>query len=165
MNSDAWNRKQKKIIPQEDTDFENAKNVFNSILNGFEVTYTQTGLFDPTDMRFSYEANATTTRKFNVEIKTRNDNGTRTELPLKVVKYCDMLEDTLPDEKLLYIQLVNDYEYYIFDLSSIDWNAVSVRNWWIYDYQYADEDNRKKVKTPTYFFPTELACAHGIIPK
>ena len=165
MNSDAWNRKQKKIIPQEDTDFENAKNVFNSILNGFEVTYTQTGLFDPTDMRFSYEANATTTRKFNVEIKTRNDNGTRTELPLKVVKYCDMLEDTLPDEKLLYIQLVNDYEYYIFDLSSMDWNAVPVRNWWIYDYQYADEDNRKKVKTPTYFFPTELACAHGIIPK
>ena len=165
MDSDAWNRKQKKIIPQEDIDFENAKNVFNSILDGFEVTYTQTGLFDPTDMRFSYEANATTTRKFNVEIKTRNDNGTRTELPLKVVKYCDMLEDTQPDEKLLYIQLVNDYEYYIFDLSSMDWNAVPVRNWWIYDYQYADGDNRKKVKTPTYFFPVELACSHGIIPK
>lgn len=165
MNSEAWNKKQKKIIPQEDTDFENAKNVFNSILNGFDVTYTQTGLFDPTDMRFSYEANATTTRKFNVEIKTRNDNGTRIELPLKVVKYCDMLEDTLPDEKLLYIQLVNDYEYYIFDLSSMDWNKVPVRNWWIYDYQYADEDNRKKVKTPTYFFPIGLACAHGIIPK
>lgn len=165
MNSEAWNKKQQKIIPQENGDFETAKAVFNSILNGFDVTYTQTGLFDPTDMRFSYEANATTTRKFNVEIKTRNDNGTRTELPLKVVKYCDMLEDTQPDEKLLYIQLVNDYEYYIFDLSSMDWNKVPVRNWWIYDYQYADEDNRKKVKTPTYFFPIGLACAHGIIPK
>lgn len=165
MNSEAWNKKQKKIIPQEDIDFENAKNVFNSILHDYDVTYTQTGLFDATDMRFVYEVDDTTSRKFNVEIKTRNDNGKRTEIPLKVVKYCDMKEDTKDDEKLLYISLVNDYEYYIFDLSRMDWNQVDVRNWWIYDYQYADEDNRKKVKTPTYFFPIGLACSHGIIPK
>ncbi len=165
MDSDAWNKKQQKIIPQEDKDFENAKKIFNQILHKYTVSYTQTGLFDATDMRFSYDENSTSTRKFNVEIKTRNDNGYRTEIPLKVVKYCDMKEDTKDDEKLLYISLVNDYEYYVFDLSRMDWNQVDVRNWWIYDYQYADEDNRKKVKTPTYFFPTELACGHGKIPK
>ncbi len=158
--------RQQRIVPQEDKDFDKTQSVFQQILNGYDVNFTQTGLFDPTDMRFEYTATNGAIRKFNVEIKARNqDMGKYDDLPLKVSKYCDMRGDTQPDEKLLYVVLLNDTDYFIYDLEKIDWNMVQCRNWVINDYEYNPDGHRKKIKVPTFFFPISMACTHGIIPQ
>ena len=157
--------RQQRIIPQEDTDYMKTQRIINSIIP-YDITFTQTGLFDASDMRFEYTSKKGDTKKYNVEIKTRNLDKTKyDDLPLKCSKYCDLVDDTKPDEKLLYIVLVNDDQYFIYDLDRIDWNLVTCRNWWIFDKEYNPNGHRKKVKTPTFFFPLSLACTNGIIPQ
>ncbi len=163
---EAHTIKQERINKQEDIDYINTQRIFQTILNGYDATFTQTGLFDASDMRFNYTTTKGDTRKFNVEIKTRNQDMDKYDtLQLKCSKYCDLVDDTLPDEKLLYVVLVNDTDYFIYDLDNIDWKAVQCRNWVINDYEYSPDGHRKKIKVPTFFFPTSLACTHGIIPK
>lgn len=163
---EVYEYRQQKIEPQEDSDYIKTQRIITSILDRYTVTFTQTGLFDPSDMRFQYTTHSGKTRKFNVEIKTRNLDTTKyDDLPLKCSKYCDLIDDTKDDEKLLYVALVNDSEYYIYDLDRIDWNNVQCRNWWIYDKEFNPDGHKKKVKTPTFFFPMSQACCNGLIPK
>lgn len=157
--------RQQRIIPQEDTDYQKTQRIINTIIP-YDITFTQTDLFDPSDMRFEYTTAKGDTKKYNVEIKTRNLDMTKyDDLPLKCSKYCDLVDDTKDDEKLLYVVLVNDDQYFIYDLDHIDWNQVTCRNWWIYDKEYNPDGHRKKVKTPTFFFPLSLACTNGMIPQ
>ena len=162
---EIYEYRQQRIMPQEDTDYNKTQRIFTSILDGYDCTFTQTGLFDPSDMRFNYTTTNGATRKFNVEIKTKNQDMTKfDDLPLKVSKYCDFKDDTQPDEKMLFVVLVNDDQYFIYDLDNLNWNTVTCRNWWINDYEYNPDGEKKKVKTPTFFVPIDQACTHGIIP-
>ena len=163
---EAHEIKQKRINKQEDIDFDNTKKVFTEILNGDDVTFTQTALLAATDMRFEATSSSGHTRKFNVEIKTSNQDMDKYDNHLlKVSKFCDMREDTKPDEKLLYVVLSHDTEYFIYDLDKIDWNQVWCNNLYVNDYEFNPSEHQKKVKTPYFHLPYTQACTSGIIPK
>ena len=100
---------------------------------------------------------------FNCEIKTRNCNIEDCEgLPLTVNKYCNLKDDTKQWERLIYISLVNDDEYFIYDLDKVNWNKVICRHWYINDIEYTKENQIKK-KIPTFFFPISESCYNGFI--
>ena len=159
--------KNKKVNQQEDTDYQQAKQVFQSILKKYNPKFTQTAQLDPSDMRFNYTNKQGHKRYFNVEIKERNQDMNKYHtLPLKASKYCDLMDDTLTSEKPLYIVLLNDSEYYIFDLTALDWNEIKLKNWKINAVEFDPRnDKREKVKQPTFFIPIEQACCHGLIPE
>ena len=163
----ATDIKNKKVISQEDKDYIRAKAVFNQILKGYNPKFSQTAQLDPSDMRVTYINRQGENRYLNVEIKERNQDMAKYDtLPLKASKYCDLIDDTMTIEKPLYIVLLNDTEYYIFDLTVINWNEVKLKNWKINAVEYDPRnDQRDKVKQPTFFIPVNQACCHGLIPK
>jgi len=158
-------QRNKEIDGQENTDFSKAKKVFQSILKGYTSNYHQTARLDPSDMRFNYTTKQGENRYFNVEIKERNQDMNKYHtLPLKVSKYCDLMDDTKPIEKPLYIVLLNDSEYYIFDLTRLDFSDIQLKNWNINKVEFDKEHNKQKEKQPTLFIPIGQACCHGLIP-
>lgn len=163
----ATDIKNKKVNQQEDTDYQQAKKVFKSILSGYDPKFTQTAQLDPSDMRFNYTNKQGKNRYYNVEIKARNQDMEKYDtLPLKCSKYCDLIDDTMSIEKPLYIVLLNDSEYFIFDLTQLNWNNIKIKNWKINAVEYDPRnDKREKVKQPTFFIPIEQACCHGLIPE
>ena len=166
-----------RMIPQEDEDYITAVKVFNHIIpEKYGAIFSQMPIGSPSDMRFNLKTN----RKFNVEIKQRFfDKSRYSTIPLKKGKLNGLKNDTKSDEKLLYIALVNNSEYYIFDLdnidfstanevdydSSVDYTSLTLADWTIKKVQYAVEDNTEYVTVPTYFIPLSMACASGIIPE
>ena len=163
----ATDIKNKKVNLQEDIDYLQAKKVFQSILSGYDPKFTQTAQLDPSDMRFNYTNKQGKNRYFNVEIKARYQDMEKYDtLPLKCSKYCDLIDDTMTFEKPLYIVLLNDSEYFIFDLTQLNWNDIKIKNWKINAVEYDPRnDQREKVKQPTFFIPIKQACCHGLIPQ
>ena len=165
---------------QENKDFTNAVRVFNKILGSKKYTakFNQMPLGSASDMRFNAD-----NRYFNVEIKERNqDMDKYPQLPLKLTKFKRLIEDTKEYEKLLYIVLVNNEEYYIYDLENIDFSETThveydpenidfsnlvFTDWTIKKVQYSvEEDDKVEYETvPTFFIPISYACASGKIPR
>ena len=82
-------------------------------------------------------------------------------LPLTVQKYCNIIESCKLGEKPIYLSIVNDKEYYIFDISRIDMNKVIIKNWYINDIEYSDNPTKKKI--PTMFIPITESVNNGLI--
>ena len=72
-------------------------------------------------------------KRYTIEIKERNVDSIEDleTLPLKVKKYCNIMEKTKEDETPLIIYLVNNSNYYIFNLKALDLNTLNLRNWTI----------------------------------
>ena len=162
-------------------DYDTAVTVFQNIISPikYKTTFTQMPMGWPTDMRFKIENLG---KKYVVEIKQRNQDMTKyPQLQLKQWKLRRMYNDTKDDETLLYIVLVNDSEFFIYnmneldfsevewqpyDLDKIDFSSIVLTDWEIKNVQYSvDEKGSETKPTPTYFLPISMACAHGKIPK
>ena len=104
------------IEEQEKKDFIITQKIMNKIFNTYGATVEMT----QTKQYSAYDAKMTVTKnhkhKYTVEIKERNvDSIEEMEtLPLKVKKYCSIMEKTKEDETPLAIYLVNNDEYFIF---------------------------------------------------
>ncbi len=85
-------------------------------------------------------------------------------LPLKVSKYQRLVADTKDGERLLYVVLLNDYQYFIFDLDRVDFTTIEKRKWKI-QLQEFNEGGSDYIEVPTYFIPAKLAVNNGLIYK
>ena len=98
-------------------------------------------------------------RKFNVEIKSRTQSKSYGTLPITVKKYCNLKDNTFPDETLLYAVILNEEELYIFDLNKIDLGKCILRNWNINEVEFPAVGEPVKKKQPTLFIPFSEAKA------
>lgn len=98
-----------------------------------------------------------------VEIKSRNqDTNKYTDLPLKVNKYCNMIDLCTGDTRCIYVVLLNESEFLIFDLKKLDLGSCTLRNWEINTTQYVlDSEKAVKQKYPTLFIPKSMAVYNG----
>lgn len=152
-----------KIIEKEKRDYETAKKIFTKIFSKYQLQFERMESASVSDMRFKVHHPSGEITFFNCEIKTRNCNIEDCEgLPLTVNKYCNLKDDTKQWERLIYISLVNDDEYFIYDLDKVNWNKVICRHWYINDIEYTKENQIKK-KIPTFFFPISESCYNGFI--
>ena len=155
-----------KIIEKEKRDFETAKKIFTQIFSNTQkqlyLEFEQQPAASVSDMRFKVHHPNGNVTFYNVEIKSRNCCIADCEgLPLTVNKYCNLKDDTKEWERLIYVSLVNDEEYYIYDLDKVNMNKVIIRHWYINDIEYSEHPTKKKI--PTIFFPTSQACYNGLI--
>ena len=148
-----------KIEEQETKDFNITKKIMTLIFQayGAKIDMKQTKPFSP------YDANMTAEKKnlkkrYIVEIKERNYDGELETLPLKVKKYCSIMEQ-VEDQTPLVVYLCNDGQYYIFNLNRLDLNKVEIKNWNIPKVQYSD--NHQYEKQPTFFLPITQSIYNG----
>lgn len=147
------------MIEQETKDFLTTKKIMKQIFQPYHKKFEmeQNEIYAPIDswMRVG-------NKKYNVEIKERKQNmDLYNTLPLKVKKYCSILENTATDTTPLIIYLLNGTDYYIFNLNKLDLNKVEIKNWNIAKVQYAE--NQIFDPQPTFFLPLEMAVYNGII--
>lgn len=154
------NRDTERIRKQEDIDYNTTKSILSNIFNRWNTSFTQTPEFSPSDMRFQVQKD-NSSFKYNVEIKTRNQDMNRYKtLPLKMSKYCRLLADTKHDEKLIYVVLVNGEEYYIFDLDKVDLNQCEFKNWKIQKQEY-NVNGSAYEEVPAMFIPINQIIFKG----
>lgn len=152
------------VKEQEQKDFNITERIMDKIFN----TYGAQVEITPTSRYHAYDANMTVIkpnkrRKYTIEIKERNVDSIEDleTLPLKVKKYCNIMEKTKEDETPLIIYLVNNSNYYIFNLKALDLNNLNLRNWTIAKMQYSEK--RQYEEQPTFFIPISSCIYNGII--
>lgn len=156
-------RDTKRIRKQELQDYEDTKSILTDIFSDYTTTFTQMPEFSHSDMRMEVVGHQP--HLYNVEIKTRNQDMDKYQtIPLKEDKLQRLIDDTKEDEKLIYVVLVNNTEYYIFDLDQIDFSKVEKRNWRIKKQEY-NIGKDEYITVPTYFIPIELSVNNGLIKK
>lgn len=112
------------------------------------------------DMKVTKKGNI---KRYNVEIKERNqDMDSYDELPLTMYKFLSIKESCKNGEIPLIIYLINDEEYYIFNLNDVCLCECEVRLWRIQAEQLS-ANSKKRVEEPTVFIPTRLARYNGQI--
>lgn len=144
---------------QELKDFNITLGIMTNIFQeyGYKVKMDKTEIYSPYDANMIVKKNDKI-RKYTVEIKERNSNSYDT-MPLKVKKYCNIMESTKKDETPLAIYLVNDHNYYIYNLRTLDLNKVELKNWNIPKIQFTT--NQEYEKVPTFFLPINQSIYHG----
>ncbi len=151
-----------KMEQQEEKDFKTTEKIMKQIFKSYNkvAVLKQNPSFSPIDASMVVDKK----HKYAVEIKERFQNLEEfATLPLKVAKYCSIKENTPEDAKSLIIYLLNEEQYFIFDLNKIDLNKCAIKNWLINKVEFCD--GRQKEKQPTIFIPIEQAIYNGIIPK
>lgn len=114
------------------------------------------------DCKMYFTDNNNELYRYNIEIKSRKQNMEDYDtLPLTVQKYCNVKESCKLGEKPIYLSIVNEEEYYIFDLSKLDMNKVKIKNWLINDIEYSANPVKKKI--PTMFIPVTESVNNGLI--
>lgn len=148
-----------KINTQESKDFTKAKAIIERLFSAFTPTIIQTTDGSSVDLRFT-----AFTKNFDyeyaVEIKERNqDMALYDKLPLTCKKLALMQKERRNNEKLLYLVMVNDSEYYIFDM---DRTRLPIPTMWnIKETQL--KENSKYIQMPTFFISTTEAVNNGLI--
>ena len=102
-------------------------------------------------------------KNYVIEIKERNFNGKLEYLPMKCKKYINVMKQVKNGETPLAVYLVNDKDFYIYDLSKLDMNKVKMDNWKIPKVNFCD--NTEYEETPCFFFPIEQTIYKGEIKK
>lgn len=153
--------KYEQINAQETKDFIITNNIMTKIFQAYQATTTlkqmpQFSHFDATMDVTKGEIK----KLYTVEIKERNvpcleDLET---LPLKVKKYCNIKKHS-GNKTPLVIYLVNNEEYYIYDLNKLDLNKVIIANWNIPKVQYSDKHQYEE--QPTFFLPLNQSIYNG----
>lgn len=148
-----------RIEVQETKDFNITNNIMRQIFQAYDakIDMKQTKPFSAYDATMKAEKK-NIKKNYVVEIKERNYDGELETLPLKVKKYCSIMEK-VEDQTPLVIYLCNGEEYYIFDLNRLDLNKVEIRNWNIPKVQYAD--NHQFERQPTFFLPITQSIYNG----
>ena len=151
-----------KMEEQELKDFKTTEKIMHKIFKTYNkvAELKQNPIFSPIDACMIVDNKF----KYAVEIKERFQNLEEfATLPLKVSKYCSIKENKPEDAKPLIIYLLNDEQYFIFNLDKLDLNKCAIKNWLINKIEFCN--GQQKEKQPTIFIPLEQAVYNGKIPK
>ena len=149
---------QTKIELKEQEDYHIANAILKSIFQTFKPLTEKMQSKSNYDMRMSAFTNQST-HIYAIELKSRKQDLTRYKtLPITVRKLCNLMKARKEGEKLIYMVLLNNEEYYIFDLDNIQLPLTSIAFWNIKKVQF---DDSIKEPTPTIFLPIEKAIIHG----
>lgn len=150
---------QERIEKQEEQDFRIANAILHTIFQPFQPITEKMPSKSTYDMRLSAFTNQST-YIYAIELKSRKQDITKyTTLPITVRKLCNMQKARREGDKLIYMVLLNNEEYYIFDLDTIQLPLSSIAFWNIKKVEM--DDDSTKEPTPTIFLPIEKAIIHG----
>lgn len=150
---------QTKIELKEQEDYHIANAILKSIFQPFQPLTEKMQSKSNYDMRLSAFTNQST-HIYAIELKSRKQDLTRyTTLPITVKKLCNMHKARKEGDKLIYMVLLNNEEYYIFDLDNIQLPLTSIAFWNIKKVEM--DDDSIKEPTPTIFLPIDRAIIHG----
>ena len=111
------------------------------------------------DMRMSAFTNQST-HIYAIELKSRTQDLSKyTTLPITVRKLCNLMKARRGGDKLIYMVLLNNEEYYIFDLDTIQVPLTSIDFWNIKKVQFDNASLQEE--TPTIFLTLDKAITHG----
>lgn len=117
---------QERIEKQEEQDFRIANAILKSIFQIFKPITEKLPSKSNYDMRLSAFTNQST-HIYAIELKSRKQDLTKyTTLPITVRKLCNMQKARMEGDKLIYMVLLNNEEYYIFDLDNIQLPLTSI---------------------------------------
>ena len=151
-----------KTDKQELKDYQNTVKILSRLFKKYNPQFTMMAKGCVFDAKMYFITNDNEVYRYNIEIKSRKQNMEEYDtLPLTVQKYCNIIESCTLGEKPIYISIVNDEEYYIFDLSKLNMNNVTIKNWLINDIEYSDNPVKKKI--PTLFIPITQCVNNGLI--
>ena len=152
---------EEKMNKQELEDFLKTEKIMKNIFNSYNANakLTKEPPFSYIDAKMVVKS-PKNMRNYTIEIKESNvDLDKYPYMPLKVEKYINVMSATPDGHTPLVIYLVNDEQYFIFDLTKLDLNKVELRNWNIPVVNYTD--NQKYEKQPTFFIPIEMTIYNG----
>ena len=153
----------KKMELQEMKDYKTTEKIMHQIFKayGAKTHLRKEPTYSPVDASMRVEK-GDNIRDYKIEIKERITNYSDiNEVPLKVQKYCNIIDATPKNQTPLIIYLLNNSDYYIFDLNKIDFNKVKIQNWIINKVEFSD--NSCKEKIPTFFLPLSQCIYNGLI--
>lgn len=151
-----------KTDKQELKDYQNTVKILSRLFKKYNPQFSRMAKGCVFDAKMYFITNDNEVYRYNIEIKSRKQNMEEYDtLPLTVQKYCNIIESCKLGEKPIYISIVNDEEYYIFDLSKLNMNNVTIKNWLINDIEYSDNPRKKKI--PTMFIPITESVNNGLI--
>lgn len=150
---------QERIERQEEEDFRIANAILKQLFTPFQPITMKMPSKSNYDMRLSAFTNQSM-HVYAIELKSRKQDLTKyITLPLTVRKLCNMQKARKEGEKLIYVVLLNNEEYFIFDLDTIQLPLTSIAYWNIKKVQL--DDTSIKEETPTIFIPIKKAIMHG----
>lgn len=150
---------QTKIELKEEQDFRIANAILKSIFQPFQPLTEKMQSKSTYDMRLSAFTNQSM-HVYAIELKSRTQDLSKYKtLPITVRKLCNMQKARREGDKLVYMVLLNNEEYYIFDLDNIKVPITSIAFWNIKKVEM--DDDSTKEPTETIFLPIEKAIMHG----
>lgn len=151
-----------KTDKQELKDYQNTVKILSRLFKKYNPQFSRMAKGCVFDAKMYFITNDNEVYRYNIEIKSRKQNMEEYDtLPLTVQKYCNVKEACKLGEKAIYLSIVNEEEYYIFDIDKLDMNKVKIKNWYINDIEYSDSPTKKKI--PTLFIPVTEAVNNGLI--
>ena len=150
---------QERIEKQEEQDFIIANAILHNIFQPFQPITEKMQSKSNYDMRLSAFTDQST-HIYAIELKSRKQDITKyTTLPITVRKLCNMQKARREGDKLIYMVLLNNEEYFIFDLDTIQVPLTSIAFWNVKKVEM--DDDSIKEPTPTIFLPLDKAIIHG----
>ena len=150
---------QERIEKQEEQDFRIANAILKQLFTPFQPITEKMPSKSAYDMRMSAFTNQST-HIYAIELKSRKQDITKyTTLPITVRKLCNMQKARKEGEKLIYMVLLNESDYFIFDLDTIQVPLTSIDFWNIKKVQF--DDTSLQEETPTIVLPINRAITHG----
>ena len=150
---------QERIEKQEEQDFRIANAILKQLFTPFQPITEKMPSKSAYDMRMSAFTNQST-HIYAIELKSRTQDITRYKtLPITVRKLCNMQKARREGDKLIYMVLLNNEEYYIFDLDTIQVPLTSIDFWNIKKVQFDNASLQEE--TPTIFLTLDKAITHG----
>ena len=150
---------QERIEKQEEQDFRIANAILKQLFTQFQPLTEKMPSKSTYDMRMSAFTNQSM-HVYAIELKSRTQDLSKYKtLPITVRKLCNMQKARREGDKLIYMVLLNNEEYLIFDLDNIKLPLNSIAFWNIKKVEM--DDDSIKEPTPTIFIPIDRAIIHG----
>ena len=150
---------QTKIEKQEEQDFRIANAILKQLFTQFQPLTEKMPSKSTYDMRLSAFTNQSM-HVYAIELKSRKQDLTKYKtLPITVRKLCNLMKARREGDKLIYMVLLNNEEYYIFDLDTIQVPLTSIDFWNIKKVQFDNASLQEE--TPTIFLTLDKAITHG----
>lgn len=150
---------QERIEKQEEQDFRIANAILHTIFQPFQPLTEKMPSKSTYDMRLSAFTNQST-HIYAIELKSRKQDITKYKtLPITARKLCNMQKARKEGDKLIYMVMLNNEDYFIFDFDNIQLPLTSIAYWNIKKVQFDDDSLQEE--TPTIFLPINRAITHG----
>ena len=150
---------QERIEKQEEQDFRIANAILKQLFTPFQPITEKMPSKSVYDMRLSAFTNQSM-HVYAIELKSRTQDLSKyTTLPITVRKLCNLMKARREGDKLIYMVLLNNEEYYIFDLDTIQVPLTSIDFWNIKKVQFDNASLQEE--TPTIFLTLDKAITHG----